>query len=410
MKITRLTTAVIEANYDWVLVRIDADNGQHGIGEAYMGPGVPAIIREFASLLVGADPEGPQVVVRRLRGSSIHAAPGAVDHAIAGIETALLDLLGKSYGQPVWKLLGGRFRPKVRVYADCHAGDALDSLSSLLQPRSVAWMGNADPQTAAISLKHHGWNPEERDFPSPDDYKKRARQMVDRGFTAMKFDADIPTPFPTDEYNRALSRPEIEYVHERLAAVREEIGPAVDLAVDCHWNYTVADAVRLAKALEPLDLLWLEDPIPPRPIEPLCHLQSAVAVPISTGENLYAVEDFWDLLTVGRVRVIAPDVQKTGLLRAQLVAQMADLRFVNVAIHNIASPIGFIAAAHVAAAIPNFLALEWHGASVPFFDELAGGPVIENGHVTLSDRPGLGIDLNTECAWRYRKTSEPFFE
>ncbi|MBL8237516.1 MAG: mandelate racemase/muconate lactonizing enzyme family protein [Bryobacterales bacterium] len=410
MRITRLSTAVVEANYDWVLVRVDADNGQHGIGEAYMGPGVPAILRDFATIVVGADPEGPQVLVRRLRAASIHAAPGAVDHAIAGIETAVWDLLGKTYGQPVWKLLGGRFRQNVRIYADCHAGDALDSLSSLLQPRSVAWMGGETQRKGEISLKHHGWNPEERDFPGPADYKRRARQMADRGFTALKFDADIPTPFATDEYNRALSRHEIEYVYARLAAVREEIGPAVDLAVDCHWNYTVADAARLAKALESLDLLWLEDPIPPRPIEPLGHLQAAVSVPISTGENLYAVEDFWDLLTIGRVRVIAPDVQKTGLLRAMLVAQMADLRFVNVAIHNIASPIGFIAAAHAAAAIPNFLALEWHGASVPFFDELAGGPVIENGHVRLTDKPGLGIELNTECAWRYRKAGEPFFD
>lgn len=412
VKITRVTTAVVEANYDWVLVRIDAEGGLFGIGEAYMGPGVPGIVREFASLLVGASPEGPQVLMRRLRGASVHAAPGAVDHALAGIETALWDLLGKAYGQPVWKLLGGRFRDSVRVYADCHAGDALDSLSALLQPRTVGWMGGggATPQTGELSLKHHGWNPEERDFPTPDDYRRRGREMAERGFTAMKFDADIPTPYPTDEYNRSLSRVEIDYVVERLAAVREAIGPGVDLAVDCHWNYTVADAVKLGKALEHLDLLWLEDPIPPRPIEPLAHLQSAIATPVSTGENLYAIEDFWDLLTVGRVRVVAPDVQKTGLLRTMLIAQMADLRFVNLAIHNIASPIGFVAAAHVAAAIPNFLALEWHGASVPFFDELAGGPVIDRGYVRLSDRPGLGINLNVECAWKYRKESEPFFE
>lgn len=410
VKITRVSTAVVEANYDWVLVRIDAGDGLYGIGEAYMGPGVPAIVREFGALLVGADPEGPQVLMRRLRGASIHAAPGAVDHALAGIETALWDLLGKAYGMPVWKLLGGRFREKVRIYADCHAGDALDSLSPLLQPRTVAFMGTGGSgQTAEMSLKHHGWNPEERDFPGPADYRKRAREMADRGFTAMKFDADIPTPYPTDEYNRSLSRAEIDYVVERLTAIREEIGPGIDLAVDCHWNYTVADAVRLGKALEPLDLLWLEDPIPPRPIEPLAHLQRAIATPVSTGENLYAIEDFWDLLTVGQVRVIAPDVQKTGLLRAMQVAQMADMRFVNLAIHNISSPVGLVAAAHVAAAIPNFLALEWHGASVPFFDELCGGAVIEGGYLALSDRPGLGIELDQDVAWRYRKESETFF-
>ncbi len=403
MQITRVSTAVIEANYDWVLVRLDADNGQYGIGEAYMGPGVPAIVREFGALLRGASAEGPQVLMRRLRGASIHAAPGAVDHALAGIETALWDLLGKSYGMPVWKLLGGRFRDKVRIYADCHAGDALDSLSPLLQPRVPG-------ATAEMSLKHHGWNPEERDFPSPADYRKRAGEMAARGFTAMKFDADIPTPYPTDEYNRSLSRQEIDYVVERLSAIRAEIGPGVDLAVDCHWNYTVADAIRLGKALEPLDLLWFEDPIPPRPIEPLAHLQSAITVPVSTGENLYAIEDFWDLLTVGRVRVIAPDVQKTGLLRCVQVAQMADMRFVNLAIHNIASPVGLVAAAHVAAAIPNFLALEWHGASVPFYDALCGGPVIDRGYLALSDRPGLGIDLDLDVAQQYRSRTEGFFE
>jgi gluconate/galactonate dehydratase len=264
-------------------------------------------------------------------------------------------------------------------------------------------------QTSEISLKHHGWNPEERDFPAPADYRRRAREMADRGFTAMKFDADIPTPYPTDEYNRSLSRPEIDYVVERLAAVREEIGPEIDLAVDCHWNYTVADAIRLGTALDPLDLLWLEDPIPPRPIEPLSHLQSAIRTPVSTGENLYAIEDFWDLLTVGHVRIIAPDVQKTGILRALQVAQMADLRFVNLAIHNISSPVGLVAAAHVAAAIPNFLALEWHGASVPFFDALCGGAVIERGYLALSDKPGLGIELDHDVAWRHRKESETFF-
>jgi L-alanine-DL-glutamate epimerase-like enolase superfamily enzyme len=350
--------------------------------------------------------------MRRLRAAGIHASPGAVDHALAGIETALLDLTGKTYGLPVWKLLGGAYRNRIRIYADCHAGDALDSLSPLLQPRQPSWSGAVSAAGDIASLKHHGWSPADAStLPAVEDYRKRAREIVDLGFTALKFDADIPTPFPTDEYNRSLSAAEIDYVYERLRAVRDEIGRDVGFGVDCHWNYTVNDAIRLARALEPLDLLWFEDPIPPSPIEPMAEVQAAIRLPVATGENLYQPEHFADLMHKGRVRILAPDVQKLGLLRTKLVAQMADLRFTNLALHNIASAIGLTAAAHVAASIPNFLALEWHGASVPFYNELLKirGRLIDRGFLPLSDRPGLGIELDEEVAHRYRKPSEPFF-
>lgn len=412
MTIQHVTTAVIEANYDWVLVRIHGSNGLTGIGEAYMGPGVPAIVREFAPLLLGADPTNVDVLLRRLRASSIHASPGAIDHALAGIETALLDLTGKTFGLPVWRLLGGAYRNRIRIYADCHAGDALDSLSPLLQPRQPSWSGIASASGDIASLKHHGWSSgDEEALPAVEDYRKRAHEMVDRGFTALKFDADIPTPFPTDEYNRSLSKAEIDYVYERLRAVRDEIGPLIGFGVDCHWNYTIHDAIRLAHALEPLDLLWFEDPIPPSPIEPMADVQNATRLAVATGENLYQPEHFADLLHKGRVRILAPDVQKLGLLRTRFVAQLADLRFTNLAIHNIAGPIGLTAAAHVAAAIPNFLALEWHGASVPFYDDLVkiSVPLIQQGYLHLTDRPGLGIELDQDIAHRYRKPSEPFF-
>jgi L-alanine-DL-glutamate epimerase-like enolase superfamily enzyme len=409
MQITRLTTAVVEANYDWILVRVEDSEGQYGLGESYMGPGVPAIVRELSSLLIDADPSNPERLLRRLRGATVHASPGAVDHALAGIETAIFDLLGKAYGLPVWKLLGGQYQNKIRIYADCHAGDALESLSPLLEPRVPSWSGGGMGKAGDISLKHHGWNPEEQAPPAVEDYRRRAREMAARGFTALKFDADIPTPFPTDQYNRSLSPAEIEYVVERLRAVREEIGRDIGLAVDCHWNYTVADAIRLARALEPLDLLWYEDPVPPSPIAPLAEVQAATTIPVATGENHYKVEDFLDLMTTGRVRVLAPDVQKTGISRTKFIAQLADMRFTNLAIHNISSPVGLMAAAHVAASIPNFLALEWHGASVPFYEQLLTAPLIENGWLTVTDRPGLGVELNETVARNYRKESEPFF-
>ncbi len=411
MKITRLSTAVIEANYDWVLVRLDAAGGLFGIGEAYMGPGLTAILREMAPLVCGMSAEDPELIVRRLRACVIHAGPGVAWHAIAGIETACLDLLGKALKLPVAKLLGGRYRDSVRVYADCHAGDALDSLSPMLQPRQLHWLGGAPAAEAAISLKHHGWDKHESTLPPVSAYSERAGQMAARGFTALKFDADIPTPYPTDEYDRSLSRREIEFVVERLSAVRSAIGSAVDLAVDCHWNYNTGDAAKLIKALEPLDLLWVEDPIPPESIADMAALQAGTALTLATGENHYQPIDFRRLLGEGGLRILAPDVQKVGLFAAKEIGRMADTHAAALALHNISSPVGFAAAAHAAAAIPNCLTLEWHGASVPFFNELlCDGPYIENGRIQVGDRPGLGIELNLDVANKYRKLSEPFFE
>jgi len=409
MKITRLSWGVIEANYDWTIVRLDGAGGHFGLGEAYMGPGLTAILDELRPLVVGADAFQIEQIVRRLRGCTVHASPGVCFHAIAGIEAALWDLVGKQTGQPIWKLLGGSFRNRVRVYADCHAGDALDSMSSVLQSRKPSWAGPSSAVAADVSLKHHGWDPSETDFPAPGKYRERAREMADRGFTAMKFDADIPTPYPTDNYNRSLRRDEIDYVYERLSAVRAEIGPGVDLAVDCHWNYTTADAIRLGRALGDLDLLWFEDPIPPESVRQLRAVQAGVPMPVATGENHYLITDFLRLIEDGEVRVLAPDVQKIGALELKALAYTADAMATSLAIHNISSPIGTIFSAHVCATIPNFLALEWHGASVPFFDDLLSAPWIERGEIHLSDEPGLGVTLNEEVAHRYRKPGEEFF-
>lgn len=419
MKITRLSTAVIEANYDWVLVRLDAAGGQFGIGEAYMGPGVTAILRELASLVVGMDATRPDVLVRRLRAHTIFASPGVVWHAITGIETACYDLLGKHLGLPVTDLLGGMCRQRVPLYADCHAGDALESLSPLLLPRQPFWMREATaPATATAaslsettSLKHHGWDKTDHELPSLGDYRRRATEMVERGFRTLKFDADIPTPFPSDEYNRSLSTAEIEYVAERIAGVREAIGPHIALAVDCHWNYNVADACRLVQALEPLNLLWVEDPIPPDAIAALAQVQASTRTPIATGENQFLMADFLTLIREGQVRILCPDAQKIGLQHARDVAKLAEFHATPVALHNICGPVGLMAAAHVAAATPNCLVLEWHGASVPFYEDLLeDGPMIREGDVPIRPLPGLGIMLNLDVAERYRKPGEPFFE
>lgn len=416
MKITNLTTAVIEANFDWILIKVETDEGITGYGEAFFGPGITAVIRDFRSLLVGEDPTSLDRLMRRLRAGCVHCSPGLTVHAICGIETALLDILGKRHHMPIWQILGGKYRDAVRIYADCHAGDALESINCLLAPRTPAWQlqpGAPAPSLGAISVKHHGWDASKPEQLTASSYAEQAKQMAARGFRTLKFDVDVPTPYETDEYNRDLSGPEVEFAASLAQAVRDAVGPEIGLAIDCHWNYGVRAAIELARALEPIDLLWFEDPVPPENIAALAEVQANTATTIATGENHYFKVDFQRLITEGGLRVLAPDVQKIGLWEGRKIADVAEMHTVNLTLHDISSPIGTMAGVQLCAAIPNVLALEWHAASVPFFDALikgGEGPLIRDGKVIVPDAPGLGIELDEEVAWKYRRPDEKFFE
>jgi L-alanine-DL-glutamate epimerase-like enolase superfamily enzyme len=351
-----------------------------------------------------------------MKASALYASPGVVFHAINGIESALIDLIGKQYRLPAWQILGGKYRDHVRIYADCHAGEALESIGPLLTPRTPAWMrapGQEEDRKSVVSLKHHGWDAAGGDYLKPEAYAARAREMAGRGFRMLKFDVDVPTPYETDEYNRDLSQPEIEHMSALVRAVRDAIGPDVGLAIDCHWNYGVQPAIELARALEPCRLLWLEDPVPPENIAAIGVVQANTSLPIATGENHFFRLDFHRLITEARLRVLAPDVQKVGLWEGRKIADLADLHYVNLTWHNISGPLGTMAGVHLAAAVPNTIALEWHAASVPFFDRLVtnlDGPMIREGRVRVPDSPGLGIELDLDECYRYRKPGEPFFD
>jgi L-alanine-DL-glutamate epimerase and related enzymes of enolase superfamily len=182
MKITSITTAVLESNFDWTIVKVETDENITGYGEAFLGPGLPAVIEEFAAILIGEDPTSIDRIVRRMRLSSIHASPGVVQHAFCGIETALLDVIGKRYRIPIWQILGGKYREAVTIYADCHAGDALSSINCLLVPRTPHWMATSEPaEKSVVSLKHHGWDASKEDHLTADSYAARAQEMVKRG-------------------------------------------------------------------------------------------------------------------------------------------------------------------------------------------------------------------------------------
>jgi L-alanine-DL-glutamate epimerase-like enolase superfamily enzyme len=270
-----------------------------------------------------------------------------------------------------------------------------------------------DAHQSVVSLKHHGWDASRQDHLTREAYAERATQMCGRGFGILKFDVDVPTPYETDEYNRDLTWPEIEYAEALVAAVRKAAGSETGLAIDCHWNYGVEAAVKLARALEPYKLLWLEDPVPPENIAAIGEVQRSTRTPIATGENHYFRLDFDRLIREAGLRLLAPDVQKIGLWEGRKIADLAEMHYVNLAPHNISGPLGTMAGVHLCAAIPNYIALEWHAASVPFFDDLvknADGPMIRGGKIRVPDAPGLGIELDLGVAEKYRKPGESFFE
>lgn len=386
MKITNISTAVIEGNFDWVLVKVETDEGVTGLGEAYWGVGVAELVHKAKPLLIGENPFNIaklyDMMIRCLSGEGSLA--GATVTAISGIEIALWDLVGRALKTPISTLFGGRFRDRVRIYADCHSGSD----------------------------------------DSPESYAERAREVASAGFTAIKFDLDNKNPFTLDisddpnprrhwyePFNRTIGSAEREWMVSVVAAVRAAVGPEVMVAMDCHWKFSVNDAITLAQALERFDLLWLEDPIPPENLEAQRFVTHSTRTPICTGENLYRKYGYRELIEKQAARIISPDIPKMGgLLEAKKVADHADLYYIPIAPHNVASPIGTVAAAHVGAAMNNFLVMEYHAHDVPWWADLVQEPtVIQDGFIYLNDLPGHGLTLNENVARDHAKPGHQFF-
>lgn len=407
MKITRCATAVVEANYDYTYVRIHADDGAYGTGECFFAPGLTAALREMFPLIIGRDPRQVDRLARLLwrQGSGAGAVAGYLYNAVSGIEAALWDLVGKSSGLPVYQFLGGKVRDRVRVYADCHAGDNLESWGPMLTPRRPRWWDAAAGGHAGDEGRYE-----------PARYRRRAARMAAAGFDALKFDIDSIVVPTGEELHRPLHRGEIDRMVECVAAARQGAGDHVDLAVDCHWRFAPAEAIRIARALAPFDLIWLEDPCAPENWRDMGAIRRAGGCPILTGENLNRRHGFWDVISRRAVDLVAPDFQKCGgLLEGKRIGELAELQGIRVAPHNIASPLGTVAGAHVCSTLANFVALEFHGSDVPFWGGLVrftdgDRPVIEDGWIRMTEAPGLGCELDEEEARRYAKPGESFFD
>ncbi len=360
MEITR-TSSLLMQNTGWVLVKVETDAGLTGIGEAYHGAGVHQIVvdQRLQKPLLGQDPCNVDKLFRDMM-SSMSASgyyQGAVMSAISGIEMALWDIAGQAFEVPIWQLLGGKFRDRIRIYNDCHAGDS----------------------------------------ETPESYAAKAKEVESRGFDAIKFDID-PLPSRRDKYNRCISNDDIAHYVEVVTAMREALDSNTDLAIDAHWAYAPVDILKIAYAFEELDLLWLEDPIPAENVAAMTRLKEATRTPICTGENFYTRFGFRELIQAQAADIVSPDLAKAGgLLEGRRIADLADMYYIPLAPHNICGPIGTYAACHVCAAVPNFLALEFHHLDNQLWDDMVlESPLIEEGCIEVSQRPGLGLTLNEE--------------
>jgi len=380
-EISDIDTLVIDGNFPWTIVTVEADDGTVGIGEAYPSPGVHEIISDYLRpVLVGEVPLDVERLYNLMRESlsGRGSQQGVGTIAISGVEIALWDLAGKLLDQPVYQLLGGKMREEVMVYADCHAGEAM--------------VASADEG-------------QEGETYEPEAYAQAARIAVDEGFDLVKFDLDVPSGRELNRKSRHVDPPEIEHKRCIVEAVTEELGSDAEVAVDLHWNFNPEAAGRLCRAIEPYDLAWIEDPLPPENTDAMRELKHRVDVTLLTGENRYGRHGFRDLIEEQGVDFLAPDVPKAGgIAETKKIADMAEAYYQTLVPHNIGSPVATVATAHVGATIPNFYAVEYHAREVPWWEDLVDGPdLIQDGTITVPDEPGLGIELDWDIVREHEK-------
>ena len=374
VEITDVQTTMIDGNFPWTLVRVYTDAGVVGTGEAYWGAGVPELIQRMTPFVVGEPPLDIdrlyEHLVQNMSGEG--SIEGVTVTAISGIETALHDLAGKLLDVPAYQLLGGKYRDEVRVYCDCHTAE------------------EADSEACADEAE---------------------RVVEELGYDALKFDLDVPSGFETDRANRHLRPGAIRHKADIVERVTERVRDRADVAFDCHWSFSGDSARRLADALEPYDVWWLEDPIPPENLDVQERITNATTTTIAAGENRYRVTEHRRLLENRAVDIVAPDLPKVGGMReTRKIADVANQYYVPVAMHNVSSPVGTMASAHVAAAIPNSLAVEYHSYELPWWADLVEGTVIEDGRIAVPEKPGLGVTLDLDVVAEHMVDGETLFD
>jgi L-alanine-DL-glutamate epimerase-like enolase superfamily enzyme len=372
LKITDLRVATLRGvPFTSPLIRIDTNQNIYGLGEVRDGASKNYALM-LKSRILGENPCNVDKVFRKIKQFGNHARQAG---GVCAVEMALWDLAGKAYNIPAYQMLGGKFRDKVRCYADTDM--------------------SSDAKVFADRLK----------------------ERMDRGFTFLKMDLGVQlvqkTPgtvtSPKEVELRMLEHPftgieitdkGIAMMADYVAQVREVVGMEIPLAADHFGHVGVNSCIRLAKALEKYNMAWLEDMVPWFYTDLQKKITDAVDVPILTGEDIYLKEGFAKLCDTHAVDLIHPDLASSGgLLETKKIGDYAEERGVAMAMHFAGSPVCCMANVHCAAATRNFLCLEIHSADVKFWDDLVTGvakPVVQQGYIPVPETPGLGVTLNDE--------------
>ncbi len=355
MKITGIETYLTAVGRrNLCFVRVHTDEGLSGVGEAYsVGPdrATAEAVDYFADWLAGEDPHDMEGIWQKLYIGSRFPGGSVINSALSGIDQALWDIIGQALGVPVYQLLGGRCRDKVRVYQN---------------------PGGATPQETLANAQ---------------------RLVQEHGFTAIK-----TNPLPPDHHT--LSWPEtLREVEQKMALLREGLGDGIEIALDPHAQILEpVRAIELCEVVAPFRPLFVEEPLRPENIEALAEVRRKAAAPIATGEMLYTKWAFRDLLRARAADIIQPDVCCCGgITELKKIGALAEADYVSIAPHNPMGPLATAVNAHLALTLPTFLILEYHLDDESPRRDLVDEPVAyADGYLTLSERPGLGIALNDD--------------
>ena len=370
MKISAIKTLVVNAEMrNWVFVKVETtDPGLYGWGESsleWKTRSVVGAVEDFAPMLLGEDPTRIEFLYQKMYRQSFWRTGVIGLSAISGIEQACWDILGKSLNRPVYQLLGGAVRNRVRMYTHLGGGDMRAVYES---------QQSADPGV----------------------FVNRALEVVARGYTALKV---LITP-PTESLNSIAA---YKYAEKMMEALRRAVGDDVDIMVDCHGRHSIANAIEFCRVLAPYRPYFIEEPIPPENVDALVEVRRASPVPIATGERLVTRYEFRELFEKFACHVIQPDLCHCGgLWEAKKIAAMAEMYTMGVAPHNPLGPVANAAALHFDLSTPNFLIQEDMLTDVPWrWDVVKHSLETENGCWLPTDAPGLGIEVDEAAAAKH---------